>query len=269
MSEAVLSPFNSCNKKKTKSMNKVLMAVIIILTLIILLEVAFYLFVAPNMIINEIVINGVIDLSNEEIVDIAALGGRKYFFSLDVRNVRERLESHYLVRSAEVEKVFPDSIEITLTAREPLAMALVASEERTVPIVFDSEGVVFQIGRSVRDFNLPVVSGLRFESFSLGQQLPRQLSSFFQDLQELRQSEPELLSAISEVQVVRRNEVDFELLLYPSHYNIPVRTGSELNETLLEYILMVLDVVETRGYAENMEEIDFRTGEIVYQVREE
>ena len=73
---------------------------------------------------------------------------------------------------------------------------------------------------------------------------------------------------ISELRIVKKTDREFEVLLYPANHRVPVRIGPEINEKLCTYIMMVLDVMERENLLGSMDEIDFRTGEIVYSTRE-
>lgn len=59
------------------------------------------------------------------------------------------------------------------------------------------------------------------------------------------------------------------MLLFPAHRKVRVRIGTSIDEQLLTYIMMVLDVVSQQNMVDKLDEIDFRTGEVVYKIREE
>lgn len=58
------------------------------------------------------------------------------------------------------------------------------------------------------------------------------------------------------------------MLLYPSGKNVPVRMPARLTRASLGSALLVLDILAGRQGAEKIEEIDFRTGTIVYRNKE-
>ena len=74
---------------------------------------------------------------------------------------------------------------------------------------------------------------------------------------------------ISECRIIRKDNDDFEVLMYPQNYSIPVRVGSRIDKDLFTYILLVLDVARSQGMSDYLEELDFRTDEVVYRIRGE
>ena len=174
-----------------------------------------------------------------------------------------RLEGYPVVREAIVEKVFPDTLRITVRGREPLAICIGTLGERTVPVAFDEHGVVFQIGGAVSGLNMPVLSGLQFAPV-MGLELPAMLDPLLEDLQQLKTSSPELYRLVSEIKVMAISDTAYELMLYPVGYAVRANIGDRLDETFLRYVFMVLDVLAQQGITDTVREIDLRTGRVVY-----
>jgi cell division protein FtsQ len=119
--------------------------------------------------------------------------------------------------------------------------------------------------------SVPIISGLRFESFRLGTRLPAGLAAILSSLAAIRTAEPALLSAISEIRIVvpaAAGAAPTELLIYPLNQRIPVRAGASLDAPTLRSIILVLDVLGAKGLAASIQEIDFRTGTVVYRSKE-
>jgi cell division protein FtsQ len=89
------------------------------------------------------------------------------------------------------------------------------------------------------------------------------------DLAELQHSSPIMFSLISELRIAGSRNSSFDLLLYPVHQKIPVRISPEIDRTLLSNIYKVLYVLNNEGLLNELEEIDFRSGEVVYVRKEE
>ena len=259
------------NEKKTSKLNRVLLIVILFLIVILAVEILFHLLIAPRLLIENIQITTESDfpLSNRDILNIAGINEKNYYFSIDTTEIQNNLESYPLLERAVVSKEFPNILKIKLHKREPLAVSLIKTEDGTIPVVLDSEGVIFQIGTSVSDFNIPVISGIKFPQIRLGMRIPEELISFLKDMKQLKNTEPVLFNLISELKFIKKNNSSYEVLLYPADYHIPVRIGTEIDEYLLKYILMVLDVVFQQEMIDRYSEIDFRTGDIVYRTMEE
>jgi cell division septal protein FtsQ len=238
-------------------------------TVILVFELVVNYVIAREFTINRIVIESEVTLGHDEVLRLAGIPDSAGYFSVDPAMVEQRLLEAPGIRDAQVTKSFPDTLTIVVTERRPVAMALAQDGDRTVPVVFDEEGVIFSPVKAGLGRDFPIISGLRFEDSSPGTQLPGMLHTFLEDLKEIQLSAPVLYRQISECRVVRRAAGDLEVLLYPVGYRIPVRTGARLTVEAMKYMLMVLDVLEKdpelRG---QVEELDFRTDEVVVRMKE-
>ena len=206
--------------------------------------------------------------SDRELLQLAGLEQAPAYFSVDTTAVARSLEDHPSVRAATVEKVFPNRLQISITGRKPLLLTLASTSGGTRPVAVDSDGVVFELRGELASWDLPVVSGIRFEGFRPGVQLPAMLHEFLADVQQLKLDHPVLYDQVSEYRIVRTGDHSFEVVLYPVNYGTPVRIGDEVDGSLCKYIIMVLDAFERDGRLEDIEELDFRSGEIVYRTKE-
>jgi Cell division septal protein len=206
-------------------------------------------------------------MSREELLSAALLRGNERLVTLDCSRVEAALAAEPRIASAKVSKVFPNGLRIAVVERAAVATALAELDGRTVAIGIDAQGVAF--AESSAASSLPVVSGLRFEGFKPGTRLPASLSRLFASLGEIQAKEPELLAAVSEIRVVKSSGGgEPELVLYPLHQAIPVRAGASLDAATLRSMILVLDVLGTRGIAPTVSEIDFRDGSVVYRGKE-
>ncbi|MDX9799965.1 MAG: FtsQ-type POTRA domain-containing protein [Spirochaetia bacterium] len=241
-----------------------------LLAALVIVEAAFQLYIAPGLTIDKIEVHcsGSFPISNSDILKLAGLEGSLYYFSANTDQIESRLMQHPLIRSVKLEKHFPSSMSIYINERIPLAMALVNSGGRTIPVAFDEEGVIFEIGKSVSNYQLPVVSGLKFVDLKLGLRLPGELTSYLAELKILKESNPLLFGQISEFKFINKHKNDYEVLLYPSGSGIKVRTGSGISDSLVKQIFVVLDIIEKNGLKSEMTELDFRSGQVVFRVKE-
>ncbi len=269
VSEAILFPDKDESRSKKKGLlNGILWTFIVILILLALLELVFALFINPNLAIRHIRVDCDFTISESEVMSIAGLGPKETFFRINTEAVQQKLAAYPIVKEARVVKIFPDTLNIILRQRTPLALAFGTLDHKNVPVALDEEGVVFQIGQSVSDWNLPVISGLIFKPL-MGLRLPRKLYPLLKKLSELRQDEPQLFNLISEIKVIAVNEIEYELIFYPIGYNVRVNLGDRFDESLLKYTFMVLDVLKRQEVSSDVKELDFRTGEVVYKLPSE
>ena len=254
---------------KSGRMGKFFLILVIVLSFVLLMEIIFHLIIAPRMVVRNIEISSdsTLTLSDESVLRIAGITGEEYFFSLRTDEISANLQSYPIIKEVTAEKIFPDTLHIKISQRKPVILSLIDVEGETVPVALDEDGFVIQIGETVNQLDLPVLSGLVFPDIKLGQRVNRLLLSFLVDLKRLKQSSPALFNLISEVKLVR-NRADFEGLLFLRGYDVKVRIGASINEDLMKDILLVLDVFRRDEISENLAEIDFRTDEVITRFKE-
>ncbi len=243
---------------------RILMIAIVALVVAALGGLAFELFVSPNMLVRRIELSSDLPLTREQVVSLAGLDGRTYYFAVDSRAVEARLKASPLVREAFVRKIFPETLKITLMKRRPLALAYATESGRTVPAVFDDEGVLFERGAGVTDRDLPVLSGVKLKDLKPGTALPGIMQPVMKDLGELKRTSATLYDLISEIQVVGSNTGSYELILYPLVYRVRVWIGKRLKPGMLRYMFFTLYFMQQQGLLGDVDEVDFRSGDAVY-----
>jgi cell division protein FtsQ len=269
---ALLSGLYHREKVKPRQRIRLIFSILIgVLITILLIEILFHFVISPRLRLSRVEIAAVegLTLTNEAILKLAGLEGNETFFAVDEAGIAARIAAFAPVKSVTVEKVFPNTLKIGITGREPLGISLSVVNGRSLPIMLDEEGVVFQIGASVSEFDLPALSGFTFSEVELGQRVNRALLSFFQDLRTLKHTSEALFNLISELKFVKKNRAGFEVLLYPRDYRVAVRIGPRINEDIMRKILLVLDVFASQGIIGTIEEIDFRTDTPLVRFKEE
>lgn len=246
-------------------MRRILWITIVVLLLFSVGEMVFYFFVAPNVLIRKIEIKSALDLTEQEVLDLAGINGSEYYFSVNLEAIEARLKTSPLVRDAIVEKNFPDTLRLTLVGRTPLLVAYARENGSTVPVVFDEEGILFQRGEKITERNIPVLSGVKLGEIRQGAALSKLISPFLKDLGELKRKNPELYDLISEIRVVSTESGGYELVLYPLSYRLRVWIGKRINAGMIRYLFFALNFIEQEGILKKIDEADFRTGELVYK----
>jgi cell division protein FtsQ len=232
--------------------------------LALIVELIWFLGVTPFRPLSGIEVNGLSYYDRDSLLAYIGITPQTSYIFTNPREMENLLSVLPRIESAKVNKRFPNRLEINIQSRRAAAMALANFEGRTVPVIFDRQGVIFQIGSDFSDetlSNLPVISGLIIESPFLGMSLPARLITFLEDLESIRINAPELLYAVSEIRIDRRSSEGFDLTLYLHHHKIKVRL-SGLNEDLLRYSLLVTDVLAVRE--PGIDVIDFRGGVASY-----
>lgn len=228
--------------------------------------VAAYIAV-PALRISRLTVQSDFSIDQTTLLAMAGLRGDEDFFSFDTDRVRTRLEEHYLVREAQVEKTFPNQATITLTRRRPLLAVVYGDETSGTRLgVVDDEGVLFSIPQG--SVSTPILSGIVFERLEYGLELPEMVKPLLQDIHRLKMNSPELFSLFSEFEIVPLRSGDFDVRLFFKSYAVPVLIDGSLDRELCTYIVLVLDALDREGLTDSISELDFRAGEIVYRLKE-
>jgi cell division protein FtsQ len=204
-----------------------------------------------------------------EVFAAAGISAKSSWMTVNVRKAETALKELFFIEAASVRKHFPGSLRIELSERRAVAMALINREGRTEPVFFDRDGLLFRIGYDYRTSQarvLPILSGLVISDPAPGMELPRIFVSLLRDIETIGKNSPELLEAISEIRIQTRPYDGFELLLYPAHHSVRIRTGGELQENMLRYMMLAIDVIVNGGIM--IDEIDFRSGTASYTIKE-
>ena len=233
-------------------------------------ELIWLLGISPFRPFQKIDISGSEEFTREEVLEMALLPASASYFSTDVRSAEKALMRYSALESAKVLKHFPDRLQIVLEGRKAVASVLASAGGRTIPVLFDSEGVIFKVGSAYADEiisgQLPVISGIVIEEPYPGMRLPPLFTPLFREIEKIRLSSPKLLEAVSEIRISPRAFDSFDIILYPVHKKISVRL-SELNEELLRYSLLMVDVLSSKE--NGIESLDFRSGVASYIPKEE
>ena len=211
-------------------------------------------------------ISGIDTHNRAEILSQAGITTGSCYLFTNVKAVEKALLNISSVESARVFKHFPDRLQIVLEGRKAVASAFAGLNGRTIPVLFDSQGVIFRIGADMNDAafpgSLPIISGLVIEDPYPGMRLPAMFISLLKDLEKIQMTAPELLLAVSEIRINRKPFDSFDLIIYPVHRKIRV-TLSELNADMLRYTLLMLDVLASGEGG--IESLDFRSGIASYK----
>jgi cell division protein FtsQ len=251
-------------------MDKRLKRIIIVVAAILAAEFVWLFGITPLLPLSVVEVSGIPGIDRAALLAQGGMSSRSSFVTVNAETVRKGLESFHLVESAQVLKQYPDTVRIFLEPRKIIAMSLAAVNGRTVPVYFDRHGVVVRIGNDGQDpaFSaaIPIISGLVFAEPVLGMRLPSMFEPFLDRLARINAVTPELLTAISELRVNRKTYDGFDLILYPVHSPIKFRVESDLDEDILRYLILMIDVFASKGSA--VEEVDLRTGAASYMEKE-
>lgn len=247
--------------------------VMVVLAVALSFGLAGYVFVEtvvlPWLQVSRVVVQADFTMDRAALLELAGLDGGVHYFSVDPDRIAENLTAHPIIRSAAVERVFPNGVRLDIRRRRALATALVSIGGRSVPAVLDETGTVFDAGAHLANQDLPVVSGITFRGSAVGSTLPDRVQPVIESLYELRISAPDIFGLVSEVRIEPRAAGELDVLLFTEGFPVPVRMGANMTRESCTYALMVLDVLAQQGETDRVAEVDFRSGEVVYQMKED
>lgn len=245
----------------------VLKVLIGVLTLFLLAEFAFYLLVIPATSLVRLTVKGAPSVGFDEICAMAGITGRERWIRFDTAEVAGRLAQNPLFETVSVERKFPDRVIVSVTERAPVAVAFGMINGRTVPVLIDRTGIAFRIGNVPAGANLPLLTGIQFENPVAGMRLNPKLRPLLAQISDLESRNSVLLSSVSEIKIEQKTYGGYDIVVYPVNAPVRVRTDRALNEDALQYMMLVLDVVQDLEL--DVEEIDIRAGTVAYRVRGE
>jgi cell division protein FtsQ len=194
-----------------------------------------------NLKISQIKIHGNRIVSTNEIIQLTQVHLGAFLYKADLTGIQRNVMSHYYIKNAVVERNLPNSINIEIVERVPIAMILLSE-----PLYLDEDGVVLPKSISRKMYDLPMISGIaESESFILGSAItkPDEIEAL-QLLAAFRSVNRPLYYNISEVHV--RNGGD--MVLYSAEGGVPIIFGrGELPQKLSRLETFWNDIVRTRG----------------------
>lgn len=230
----------------------------------------FFLLAIPLTEIHGLTVMGNSTIGKDELLAWSGIGSKAHWYSVDCAAIESKLAMHPRVASVFVQRRFPNVLVATVVDRSPVAVVYArATAGRMEAHCVDAQGVIFApASHFVEASRLPVLSGLEIRGLWYGLRLEGPFPALLASLKEIQDSNPVLVSAISELRIVSREHAPAELLVYPTRYRVPVRMQAVLNAGLLKSMMLVLDVVEGEGLSSSIRELDLRTDTFIYRTKE-
>ena len=125
-------------EKETTSVSNVtavLLKILIgILSFVIVAELFYYICIIPSTATPYVTVEGLKTITQDEIISLAGLSDVKNWKDIDRLAVMNKLALCPLFESVQVQRVFPDKVEIIVKERQTALIALVASNGKTIQI---------------------------------------------------------------------------------------------------------------------------------------
>ena len=100
-------------------------------------------------------------LSKDQILEQAGMSGGVNILSVNLTTARKRLLAHPDIMKANVRRVFPRGLTITVMEQQPLAYVDLGEK-----YIMNTQGEIYKKYKEDTTFDLPLVTGLEFSDFS-------------------------------------------------------------------------------------------------------
>lgn len=119
-----------------------------------------YMMGSPLLTLGEVIIEGCQELSKDDILALTQLDRRPNILSVKLAALRSRVETNPWIERAEIKRMFPCKILITITERSPVAIILL---DRLYYI--DARGMIFARVPKGHRITYPILTGLHRDDF--------------------------------------------------------------------------------------------------------
>lgn len=257
---------SSRRQEKPAPKSRAIKVILLVLCLLLISEAVIYLFVVPCMNSVRIVWRGLNGYTEKDMAGVIASVSQKNWINFSASDTRSLVSSVAGVEEVQVVKRFPDRVFITVKERVPVAMMFAVQGGRTVLVQVDKNGVLFPPSSATAHLSLPLISGIPIEHIPEGMRLPARFHALISQISDIRSLSQNYFAGISEIHVVPKEYGNYELVLYPLHSRTRVLVDRQLNEDALQYMMVMLDVVNT--LEKDVSAIDLRYGSVVYYPRQ-
>ena len=186
--------------------------------------------------IHEIEISGCRTINPEALRKFAAISYEMNMLSLEPKAIQERLLKHDWVKSARVQRVWPDGLAISIQEHRPQAL-LIQNDGKDLSYV-SSSGVIFAKLDKGQELDYPVITGL--DSFANEDAQKELLASANLFLRLAERNNPNLPAQnISEIHFTEHGE----LVLYLVEHPFPIYFGKDEIKRKYSQLRRVLEVL--------------------------
>lgn len=192
--------------------------------------------------VQKVVITGLHRLSAETVQDHAEITPGMNYWKLDIGKAEEHLLSHPRIKQVEIERRFPDQVEVEVRERVPVAVLAYQGSY----LELDASGLVLAVASDLQGINAPILTGLSPTAFVkkpdltlTGQRLQQDRLDFLLRLTELLG--PSGRNVIGEIHVTTDEDNNDRIVMY-SLGGVPVYLGQAQN--LKEKVTTFLGLIE-------------------------
>ncbi len=189
--------------------------------------------------VREVEVEGSRKIPKETLLSLTVMEGMPNLFSVKLKEVVRRLESHPWIEQVRVRKVFPHKIVIQVKERKP--MAIIQLEEL---YYIDARGEIFTPVGDRDEYNYPYVTGLTRRAFEKDpEDAKRLIAKALELLRIVNQEKAAPLGEISEIHM----EKAFGIHYFTKAEGVEVKMGWEDFEEKLKRLPLIWSDLRKRG----------------------
>jgi len=189
--------------------------------------------------VREVEVEGGRKIPKETLLSLTVMEGMPNLFSVRLKEVVKRLESHPWIEQVRVRKVFPDKILIQVDERKP--MAIVQLDEL---YYVDTQGEIFSPVRDRDEYNYPYLTGLTRRALEKDPEEAKRLIT--KALEFLRIVGQEKLPPLGEISEIHMEEV-FGIRCFTKAEGVEIRMGWEDFGEKLRRLSLIWSDLRKRG----------------------
>ena len=199
--------------------------------------------------VRDIRFTGLGHLSYTELLKRANISGDTNLLSLDLKEVRKRLQTEPYVKDAEVERNFYSGV-LTMKLRLRKPAALLNCDGL---YGIDEEGILLGEVEKITSSDLPLISGVDIETVRIGEKIKtKNMELALELLRHVSSSNLESVIMLSEINVGNLRNI----VLYAGKEGVQIRLGRDRFREKLDKATAILTDLQNRG--KEAEYIDFR-----------
>jgi cell division protein FtsQ len=193
----------------------------------------------PIFRVREFEVAGNRKISEETVLSLAEIEGMPNLFTLRLKDVAKRLESHPWVDQVRVRKVFPNKIAVQIEEREPVA--ILPLEEL---YYIDTKGVIFATVGDADAYNYPFLTGLTRQTLEKDPVESKHL--IIKALEFLRIVDKERVFPPEEISEIHMEKMD-GIRYFTKAEGLQVKMGWEQFGEKLRRLSIILSDLQKRG----------------------
>ena len=216
-----------------------------------LLLLSFFLFIVhwvyihlledPYFWVKEVEVAGGRKIPKETLLSLTVMEGIPNLFSVRLKEVAKRLESHPWIEQVRVRKIFPNKILIQVEEKKP--MAIIQLEEL---YYIDTKGEIFAPVGDRDEYNYPYLTGLTRQDLEKDPvEAKRQIIKALELLRMMDQEKNLALEEISEIHM----EETFGIHCFTKAEGVEIKMGWEDFEEKLKRVSLIWSDLRRRGFS--------------------